>query len=130
MELLGRSYEYLLQFILDRRARELFEHLSKVISVQIYQGYWLDLATTSALAALEPVTQLATGTISVRLYKGELYFETAEDTPEAMPYSLYTDDSSMEAIGSYDHADAEGLLKVLGVSAKNVGTRQFPKLDR
>jgi argininosuccinate synthase len=130
MELLGRSYEYLLQFILDRRARELFEHLSKVISVQIYQGYWLDLATTSALAALEPVTRLATGTISVRLYKGELYFETAEDTPEAMPYSLYTDDSSMEAIGSYDHADAEGLLKVLGVSAKNVGTRQFPKLDR
>ena len=51
MELLGRSYEYLLQFVLDRRARELFEVVSKVVGVQIYQGYWLDLATTSALAA-------------------------------------------------------------------------------
>ena len=130
MELLGKSYEYLLQFILDRRARELFDHLSNVISVQIYQGYWLDLTTTSALAALEHITNLATGTIAVRLYKGGVYFETAEDTMEAMPHSLYTDDGSMEALGSYDHVDAEGFQKVLGVSAKNVGVRQFPKLDR
>ena len=130
MELLGRSYEYLLQFILDRRARELFDQLSRVVSLQIYQGYWLDLATTSALAALEPIRRLATGTIAVRLYKGEIYFETAEDTPQGMPHSLYTDDSSMEAMGSYDHVDAEGFLKVLGVSAKNVGKRQFRRLNR
>ncbi|MCH7745933.1 MAG: argininosuccinate synthase, partial [Chloroflexi bacterium] len=130
MELLGRSYEYLLQFILDRRAREFFDQLSKTISVQIYQGYWLDLATTSALAALEPMRRLATGTITVRMYKGGIYFETAEDTPEAMPHSLYTDDSSMEAVGSYDHVDAEGFLKVLGVSAKNVGIKQFPNFRR
>jgi argininosuccinate synthase len=130
MELLGRSYEYLLQFILDRRAREFFDMLSRVIGVQIYQGYWLDLATTSALAALEPISRLATGTIAVRLYKGDIYFETAEDTPETMPHSLFTDDSSMEALGSYDHADAEGFLKVLGISAKNLGKKQFPRLGR
>ena len=47
-----------------------------------------------------------------------------------MPDSLYTDDSSMEAMGTYDHSDAEGFLKVLGISAKNVGKKQFPKLDR
>ena len=130
MELLGRSYEYLMQFILDRRARELFDYLSGVISLQIYQGYWLDLATTSALAALDPMTSLATGTISVRLFKGSVFFDTAEDTPEAMPHSLYTDDSSMEAMGTYDHSDAEGFLKVLGISSKNVGTRQYPALNR
>ena len=130
MELLGRTYEYLLQFVLDRRARGFFEAISRTISVQIYEGYWLDLATTSALAALEPITRLMTGTIAVRLYKGDVYFESAEDTPDAMPHSLYTDDSSMEATGSYDHVDAEGFLKVLGVSAKNVGTKQFPHLGR
>ena len=126
MELLGRSYEYLLQFILDRRARVFYDHISSVISQQVYQGYWLDLATTAALAALEPITRLATGTIAVRLYKDDVHFETAEDTP----HSLYTDDSSMEAAGSYDHTDAEGFLKVLQVSARNVGRRQFPKLRR
>ena len=130
MELLGRSYEYLLQFILDRRARELFEVLSSVISLQIYQGYSMDLATSAAEAAIAPMSRLATGTIRVRLYKGGVYFESAEDTPEAMPASLYTDDSSMEAGGSYDHADAEGFMKVLGVSAKNFGTRQLPKLKQ
>ena len=130
MELLGRSYEYLLQFILDRRAREFFDQLSRVISTQIYQGYWLDLATTSALAALKPITRLATGTIALRLYKGEVYFETADDTQEFMPHSLYTDDSSMEAAGTYDHLDAEGFLGVLGVSAKTLGIKQFPKLGR
>ena len=130
MELLGQSYEYLLQFILDRRARELFNHISQVISVQIYQGYWLDLATRAALAALEPITQLATGTISVRLHKGRIYFDTAEDTPEAMPHSLYTDDSSMEAMGTYDHSDAEGFLRVLGISAKNLGRRQGTSFQR
>ena len=130
MELLGRAYEYLLQLVLDRRARELFDHLSSVIGVQIYQGYWLDLATTSALAALEPISRLATGTIALRLHKGNVFFECAENTPEAIPNSLYTDDSSMEATGSYDHADAEGFLKVLGVSAKNFGNRQYPRLGR
>ena len=130
MELLGQSYEYLLQFILDRRARELFTHISQVISVQIYQGYWLDLATRAALAALEPITRLATGAISLRLHKGRIYFDTAEDTPEAMPHSLYTDDSSMEAMGTYDHSDAEGFLRVLGISAKNLGRRQGASFRR
>ena len=68
--------------------------------------------------------------MAVRLYKGNVFFETAVDTPEAMPHSLYTDDSSMEAMGSYDHADAEGFLKVLGISSKNVGKKQFDDLRR
>ncbi len=130
MELLGQSYEYLLQFVLDRRARELFDHVSKVISVQIYQGYWLDLATTSALAALEPMTRLVSGTVSVRLHRGGVYFDAVEDTPSAMPHSLYTDDSSMEAMGTYDHSDAEGFLRVLGISAKNLGRKQGTSFDR
>ena len=130
MELLGQTYDLLLQFVLDRRARQLFDQLSAFISNQIYQGYWLDLGTSAALAALEPINRLVTGTVTVRLYKGNLSFETAEDTSESMPHSLYTDDSSMEALGSYDHADAEGFLKVLEVSARNVGNRQYPHLDR
>jgi argininosuccinate synthase len=130
MELLGQSYEFLLQFVLDRRAREFFEHVSRVVSVQIYQGYWLDLATASALAALEPITALVTGTITVRQHRGNVYFDTAEDTPDAMPHSLYTDDSSMEAMGTYDHTDAEGFLKVLGISAKNFGKRQRAGAER
>ncbi len=126
MELLGASYEYLLQMVADRRARLLYQHLSQTISTQIYEGYWLDLATTSALAALEPMTKLVSGTVTVRLYKGTVAFESAED----VPHSLYTDDSSMEAGGDYDHLDAEGFLRVHGVAAKSFGDRQFPQTGR
>ncbi|MBX6773168.1 MAG: argininosuccinate synthase [Chloroflexi bacterium] len=127
MELLGTSYAYLLQLILDRRARDLYDALSRQIATQIYQGYWFDLATTAALAALAPITALATGTVALRLYKGNLFFEGIEDAP----HSLYSADiASMERIGSFDHVDAEGFLRVLGVSARTFAERQFSALNR
>ena len=88
------------------------------------------MATTSALHALEPIISLATGTITLKLHKGNVFFDSAEDTESKMPHSLYSDDSSMEAQGSYDHVDAEGFLNILGVSSKNVGRKQFPHLNR
>jgi len=125
MELLGQSWEYLLQFVLDRRARDFYTNLSNLISTQIYQGYWLDSATSSALAALSPLASMVTGSIQIKLYKGYIFFDSVDDSIEKMPFSLYTDDGSMEATGGYDHKDAEGFLNVLGVSAKNVGNRQY-----
>jgi argininosuccinate synthase len=127
MELLGQSYAYLLQLVLDRRARDLYEGISRQIATQIYQGYWYDLATTSGLAALQPILPLITGTIALRLYKGNIFFEGAEGAAQ----SLYNEDiASMERVGTFDHADAEGFLKVLGVSARNFADRQFASLDR
>ena len=128
MELLGQSWEYLLQFVLDRRARDFYTNLSNLISTQIYQGYWLDSATSSALAALSPLASMVTGSIQIKLYKGNIFFDSVDDSIEKMPFSLYTDDGSMEAMGGYDHKDAEGFLNVLGVSAKNVGNRQYRDL--
>ncbi|MBI3969800.1 MAG: argininosuccinate synthase [Chloroflexi bacterium] len=127
MELLGQAYEYLLQLYLDRRARELFEHLSRYLAVQIYQGYWFDLGTTAALAAVERITRLVSGTVALRLYKGNVIFEGATDLQSAA--TLYAaDEASMERAGSFDHADAEGFLRVLGVPARNYAVRMFPSV--
>jgi argininosuccinate synthase len=115
VELLGTCYAFLLQLILDRRAREFYDQLSLLIAKQIYQGYWFDLATQMALQAIKPTAELATGTIKVSLYKGHISFVSATNTP----HSLYSEENaSMEGIGSYNHADSEGLLRVLGVSAR------------
>lgn len=124
LELLGRTYEFLLQLILDRRAKQLFEDISSFIANQIYQGFWLDLGTSSALAALGPINKLATGTITVKLYRGNVAFVSAND----VPYSLYSEDSSMEAQGSFDHTDAEGFNRVLQVAARTFGSKQYPVL--
>jgi argininosuccinate synthase len=115
MELLGTAYQHLLELILDRRARELFDPISRYVSKQIYQGYWHDLSTQMAMKAVEKTAEFATGTIEVELYKGTISFVNATE----VPHSLYSEENaSMEAIGSYNHADAEGFLAVLGVSAR------------
>jgi argininosuccinate synthase len=115
VEILGTCYGLLLQLVLDRRAREFYDQLSLLIAKQIYQGYWFDLATQMALQAIQPTVNLATGTITISLYKGNLSFASAHHAP----HSLYSEeDASMEGIGSYNHGDSEGLLRVYGVSAR------------
>jgi len=115
MELLGSCYGLLLELILDRRAREFFDVVSRQVAKQIYQGYWFDLATTMSLRALDPIAELANGTIAVTMYKGAVRYSRAT----GIENSLYDpEQSSMEAVGSFDHADSEGLLRVLGISAR------------
>jgi argininosuccinate synthase len=115
MELLGTCYALLVQLILDRRARQVFDDLSQLVSRQVYQGYGFDLASQMADAALSRVAELITGTITVQLLRGTVQFISAKD----VPHSLYSEaNASMEAIGEFDHADSEGLLRVLGVSAR------------
>lgn len=116
MELLGTAYGFLLQLIMDRRAHELFVSLSAEITKQLYQGYWNDVATRMARQAIAEVTDLATGTITVALYKGSISYVNATDAP----HSLFSSDGSMEAEGSFDHKDSEGFLGVLGVHARAI----------
>jgi argininosuccinate synthase len=117
MEVLGKAYQYLLQLVVDRRGRDLFDGLSLFMAKQIYQGYGFDLASHMARAALAPIVTLMTGTIRVKLYKGLVYFDAAEDVPA----QLYSEsNASMEAIGEFDHADSEGFLRVLQVSARSL----------
>jgi argininosuccinate synthase len=119
VELLGTCYALMLELILDRRAREFFDQLSLLISKQIYQGYWFDLTTQMALQSIQHIANLATGTITVSLYKGNISFISATD----LAHSLYSEENaSMEGIGTYNHADSEGLLRVFGVSARVLAT--------
>jgi len=115
MEVLGSAYAYLLQLVLDRRGRELFDQLSLFLSKQIYQGYGFDLSSHMARQALAPVIKLMTGTVTLNLYKGHVYFAAAAD----VPHQMYSEsNASMEAIGEFNHADSEGFLRVLQVSAR------------
>lgn len=115
--LLGQCYEYILELILDRRARRLFNSLSKYIGEQIYQGYWFDTGSQAAMAGIKRFADLTAGTIKVELYKGQIFFKEAKD----VPHNIYSsEDASMESVGSFDHVDSEGFLSILGVSAKSL----------
>ncbi len=115
MEILGTAFKYLLQLVLDRRSRELYDAISPFVAKQIYQGYGFDLATHMARETIKPVLALMNGTIGLKLYKGTITFASAVD----VPHQMYSEsNASMEAIGEFNHADSEGFLRVLQVSAR------------
>jgi argininosuccinate synthase len=115
IELLAKCYEYLLQLVLDRRARELFDFSARFVAKQVYQGHFFDLATQMAMSGIEKAASMVTGEVVVSLYKGNVLFNKVT----GVPHSLYSEaDASMEGIGDYNHADAEGLLRIWGVSAR------------
>ncbi len=115
MSLLGACYEFLLQQVLDRRARRFYDSLSAALSEQIYQGYYYDLASEMMRGALAPAHALLTGSVKVSVYKGTVTYQASK----GVAHSLYSPElSSMEAVGDYDHRDSEGFLNVLGVGAK------------
>jgi argininosuccinate synthase len=95
MELLGTTYGFLLQLILDRRARELFDQLSATLTKQLYQGYWNDIASRMGRKAVAETATLVTGTVTVSLYKGVISYVNTAD----VPHSLFSNDGSMEAEG-------------------------------
>ncbi len=115
MELLGNCYEFLLQLVLERRSRKLFQSLSGFLSEQIYQGYFYDPASQAAMSAVKYISSLISGTVYVKLYKGNVFYQKIEDAR----HSLYSEETaSMEKIGTFNHADSEGLLNILGITAK------------
>merc|ERR1712050_470865 len=74
MTLLSQSLLYVYQAVLDRRATRLFEHLSKHVADQIYDGRYFDPSTRAALNAIWQLAEPATGTVKVGLFKGHCYF--------------------------------------------------------
>ncbi len=120
MELLGTAYGFLLQTILDRRARRIFDATSQYLAEQLYQGYGEDLGSHLAWAAVAQLSEIATGTVTVELYKGGISFVGASD----IPHSIYVEeDSSMGRGGEFDHKDSEGFVRVLGVGARAAARR-------
>lgn len=115
LELLGTAYGLLLQLVLDRRARRLFDLNATFLAEQLYQGYGEDFASGLSADLARSVAMLATGTITVELYKGTVGFVAATD----VPHSLYDEEAaSMSRSDAFDHRDSEGFLRVLGVGAR------------
>lgn len=105
MELLGSALVFLYQAVLDRRAQELFEHLSKHIGSQIYDGRWFDPSTRASLIAIQELTRPATGTVKVGCYKGNVFFMGLSDVAA----SLYNEaDSSMEKSDGLNPVSSQG----------------------
>lgn len=125
MQVLHTAYEYIYQLILDRRSLELYKFLANLVGRQIYEAAWFHPSTGAAIRAIRSFSDTIRGELTVDLYKGHVDFVKADF--ESVLYS--PDDASMEGVGTFDHGDAEGLLGVLGVSAKGLHAANQIRLD-
>ena len=127
MELLGRALEFVYQAVLDRRATSLFNHLSRLISDQVYDGRWFDPATVAARAAVAELAKPATGTVKVGVYKGNVFFLSLTDVPR----SIYNEeDSSMEASDGLNPVSSQGFAEVQSVEARSLARSGQIKAQR
>lgn len=114
LELLGFAMRTVYQATLDRRSTALFQHLSRLVADQIYDGRIFDPHFRASIAAIDVLAETATGTVKLGLYRGNMYFQSLVDAP----CSLYNmADASMEASDGLNPQSSQGYVEVLSCEA-------------
>lgn len=111
---LRAAHRELEQIVLDRRTLALKDLLAARYADLVYEGRWWT-QEREALDALVDVTQRhVTGTVRVRLFKGQ-----ASVVGRESPFSLYQSQyATFEADTVYNHADAGGFIRLFGLPVR------------
>jgi len=125
MELLGSALMQLYYAVFEKRAFKLFNELSALVAQQIYDGRLFDPATAAALAAIKELASAASGTVTLQLFKGNLFFVSLKGCKA----SLYNEeDSSMEESAGLNPVSSQGFAEIQSVEARSLArARQVRK---
>lgn len=109
MELLGCGLRSIYQAVLDRRSTSLFGHVSRLVAEATYDGRLYDPAARAALGCVDVLSEHATGTVVLGLYRGNAFVQKLRD----IPASLYNPaDASMEASDGLDPRSSQGFVEI------------------
>jgi argininosuccinate synthase len=93
---------------MDREVMHLRDSLIPKISELIYYGFWYSPEMNMLRAAIEESQKNVTGTIKLKIYKGNVIIAGRKS-----PYSLYQKDlATFEEDSIYNQADATGFIKL------------------
>ncbi|MBB5660393.1 argininosuccinate synthase [Brevundimonas halotolerans] len=94
---------------LDRGAMHLKDELAVRYAQMIYNGFWFAPEREMLQAAIDKSQEQVSGTVRVKLYKGNATVIGRES-----PLSLYDQDlvTFEEGVQAYDHRDAAGFIKL------------------
>ena len=99
---------------MDREVLRLRDMLSPRFAEIIYNGFWFSPEMDFVQAAFRQSEQLISGTVDLRLYKGNVVCRGRTSTS-----SLYDQEiSSMDVAGGYDQEDARGFIRVNALRLK------------
>src|SRR5215467_7947141 len=112
---------------LDRGAAHLKDELMPKYAELVYYGFWFTPEREMLQAAIDKSQELVTGSVRLKLYKGNVTVIGRESK-----YSLYDQDlvTFEEGAVAYDHRDAEGFIKLNALRMRTLGQRRRKlKLD-
>jgi argininosuccinate synthase len=99
---------------LDREVMHLRDSLIPRYAEMVYYGYWFAPEREALQAMVDKTQEKVTGTVRVKLYKGNCI-----PVGRKSPYSLYRMDlATFEEDVVYDQADAAGFIKLVGLRLK------------
>ena len=111
-----KAHKAMESITLDRELLHLKEDLTNRYSRLIYNGYWFSPERESIQNLIDQTQAKVSGTVRVRLFKGNVIVEGRKS-----PYSLYSEDLSTfeNDSGAYDQRDAEGFIKINSLRLKS-----------
>ncbi|MBQ6680470.1 MAG: argininosuccinate synthase [Lachnospiraceae bacterium] len=100
------------------------EKLSIVFADLIYNGKWYSPLREAISAFADVADRYVTGTVKLKLYKGNIIPNGTES-----PYSLYSESLATFGDSSYDHAEAAGFINLFGLPERMQALRERDKLN-
>ncbi len=106
---------------LDRGAAHLKDELMPRYAELIYNGFWFSPEREMLQAAIDKSQEFVTGTVRLKLYKGNVIV-----TGRRSPYSLYSQDlvTFEDDKGAYDQKDAAGFIKLNALRLRTLAMRR------
>ena len=105
---------------LDREAAHLKDSLMPRYAELVYYGFWFAPEREMLQALADKSQELVTGTVRLKLYKGNVSVIGRDS-----PYSLYNQDlvTFEEGAVAYDHRDAAGFIRLNALRLRTLGQR-------
>jgi len=112
---------------LDRGAAHLKDDIMPRYAALIYNGFWFSPEREMLQALIDKSQEFVTGTVRMKLYKGNVAV-----VGRASPYSLYSESlvTFEDDKGAYDQKDAQGFIKLNALRLRTLAMRKRQKTDK
>ena len=119
--ILWQAHRGIEQITLDRGAAHLKDELMQKYAELVYAGFWFRPEREMLQAAIDHSQAYVTGSVRLKLYKGNVILVGRES-----PYSLYDQDlvTFEEGAVAYDHRDAAGFIRLNALRLRTLGQRK------
>jgi len=106
---------------LDRGAAHLKDEIMPRYAELIYNGFWFSPEREMLQAAIDKSQEFVTGTVRLKLYKGNVIV-----IGRSSPHSLYAKDlvTFEDDQGAYDQKDAQGFIKLNALRLRTLAMRK------